>query len=172
MSNVSIVVVILLSLLAITLFVVTLRARRKQVAEKPLDLSAFRTLLDRDDEAFLRMKLSRDEFFRQKRLRIRVTWKYVRRIADNSAVAMRETSVWRQDPDVSVAEAAAETTDLAAQIRAQCLVAFAKLAIEFAFPAVQLTPAVLAPKYESLRQNLSRLGSLRPQNPAPLASAI
>lgn len=171
MSNITIVVlIVLLSLLTITFLLVALRARRKQVAEKPLDLSAFRTLIDRDDETFLRLKLSRNEFFHQKRHRIRVTWKYVRRIADNSAVAMRKTSLWRQDPNVSVAETVAEIADLAAQIRVQCLVAFAKLAVEFAFPAIQLTPATLAPKYESLRQNLSRLGSLHPQT--PMASAI
>lgn len=175
MSNISVIIVILLSLLTITLFMVGVRSRRKQAAERgvrPLDLSAFHTLMDRDDEAFLQEKLSRRQFFHLKRLRIRVTWKYVRRIADNSAIVMRVTSMSRQDPDANVAETAGQIADLAAQIRVQCLVAFAKLAVEFAFPSLQLTPAVLAPKYESLRQNLSRLGSLHPQDLAPLASAI
>jgi hypothetical protein len=175
MSNISVIIVVLLSLLTLTLFVVGLRSRRKQALNRGLrhlDLSAFHTLMDRDDEAFLRERLSRTQFFHLKRLRIRVTWKYVRRIADNSAVVMRTTSMWRQDPDVNVAETASESADLAAQIRVICLVAFAKLAAEYAFPSLQLTPAVLAPKYESLRQNLSRLGSLHPQDLAPLASAI
>lgn len=144
-----IIVVALMSLLAITLFALGWWSIRKQAANleiRHLDVSAFRTLLDRDDEEFLRQRLTRSKFSRQKRLRIRVTWKYVRRIADNSAVVMRETS-------------AGQIADLAAQIRVQCVVAFAKLAVEFAFPAVQLTPALLASKYESLRQNLSQLGS-------------
>lgn len=177
MSPISIIVVALLSLLTITLLVVGLRSRQKQAANRGvrhLDLSAFRTLLDRDDEEFLREKLTRSEFSHLKRLRIRVTWKYVRRIADNSAFVMRETSMQRLDldPNVNVAETAGQIADLAAQIRVQCVVAFAKLAVEFAFPSVQLTPAVLAPKYESLRQNLSRLGSLHPQGLAPLVAAM
>lgn len=167
MNPTSIIVVALLSLVTITLFVVGLRSRQKQAANRGVrhvDLSAFSTLLNRDDEEFFREKLTRSEFSHLKRLRIRVTWKYVRRIADNSAVAMRETSMQRLDldPNANVAETAGEIADLAAQIRVQCVVAFAKLAVEFAFPSVQLTPAVLAPKYESLRQNLSRLGSLQP----------
>ena len=175
MSNISIIVIVLLSLLTVTLFAVGLRSRHKQAASRgvrTLDLSAFHTLLDRDDEAFLRDRLSRSEFFHLKRLRIRVTWKYVRRIADNCAVVMRLTSTSRTDPDTNVAETASQIADLAAQIRVQCLVAFAKLTVEYTFPSMQLTPAVLAPKYESLRQNLSRLGSLHPQELAPLASAI
>ena len=143
-----IIVVALMS--AITLFVLGWWSLRKQAANrgvlKHVDLRAFGTLLDRDDEEFYREKLTRSEFSHLKRLRIRVTWKYVRRISDNSAVVMRETS-------------AGQIADLAVQIRLQCMVAFAKLAVEFAFPAVQLTPAVLASKYESLRQNLSQLGS-------------
>lgn len=170
--SVSMVVVVLLALLTITFFWVGLRSRRKQAGFRPLDLSAFHTLGDRDDETFFRERLSRKEFFHWKRLRIRVTWKYVRRIADNCAVAMRETSDLRFNPDTNVAATAAESVDLASQIRVRCVVAFAKLTVEYAFPSMQLTPAVLAPKYESLRQNLSRLGSLHPQDLAPLASAI
>ena len=171
----TIILVVVLAALALTLFYVGLRSRRKQAATRPvrqLDLTSFHALLDRDDEAFLRERLPRTQFFHLKRLRIRVTWKYVRRIADNSAVVLRLAGMTRQDPDPKVAEAALQVVDLATHIRLQCLVAFAKLAVEFAFPSVQLTQAVLAPKYESLRENLLRLGSLHPQDLAPLASAI
>ena len=53
----------------------------------------------------------------------------------------------------------------------QCLVAFAKLGTEFMFPSLQLTPAVLAPKYQTLRENVLRLGSLQTEN-ASLAAAL
>ena len=166
-------IVIVLALLTVTFFYLGLRSRRKHVASRPiqpLDLGAFHTLMDRDDEAFLRERLPRKEFFKLKRLRIRVTWKYVRRISDNSAVVLHVAGVTRQDPDPQVAETAAQLADLATNIRMQCLIAFAKLTMEFMLPSMQLTPAVLAPKYESLRANLSRLRSLHPQ--APVAAAI
>ena len=170
MSPGSIIVVVSLALITIALFLVGLRSRRKPATARHLDLSAFRTLLDRDDELFLRENLSRFAFSRMKRQRITVTWKYVRRIADNAAVAMRTTIEQRFDSNFDVAGTAAQIADLAAQIRIQCLIAFAKLGAEYLFPSMQLTPAVLVSKYESLRENLSRLGSLQPQDIAPLGS--
>jgi hypothetical protein len=169
----TILLVIILALFALALFFAAVRSRRKQVAAlsiQPLDLNAFHTLMDRDDETFLSERLPRKEFFRLKRLRIRVTWKYMRRIFDNSAVVQRLAGMTRQDPDPRVAETATQLAALATNIRMQCLIAFAKLTIEFALPSVQLSPAMLAPKYESLRQNLMLLRSLHPQ--APLAAAI
>jgi hypothetical protein len=38
-------------------------------------------------------------------------------------------------------------------------------------PSLQLTPAMLVPKYQSLRENLRVLGDLQTQT-APLAAAI
>lgn len=166
--------VIALVLLTFVLFFVTLRSRRKHVAERgvrPLDLGAFHTLMDRQDEEFLRDSLPRREFFHMKRLRISVTWKYVNRISDNAAAVLRVVGMSRQDADPKVAETAAEIADLATQVRTQCLIAFAKLSVEFAFPFLQLTPAMLAAKYESLQQNVSRLKALHPQNATHLASA-
>ena len=166
--------VITLSLLTLTFFFVALRSRRKHVVARgvqPLDLSAFYALMDREDETFLCEKLPRRQFFRLKRLRIGVTWKYVNRISDNSAVVLRMVGMVRQDPDPDVAATAAQLADLATQVRMQCMVAFAKLAAEFLFPSIQLNPAMLAPKYESLQQNLSRLRSLHPDNVPQLASA-
>lgn len=167
-------VVVVLALLTFTLFFIALRARRKHVAERgmqPLDLSAFSTLIDRQDEDFLRERMPRGQFFHLKRLRISVTWKYVNRISDNSAAVLRMVSIASQDADSNVAEAAAQVANLATQIRAQCLLAFAKLAVEFVFPSLQLSPAVLAPKYESLQQNLSRFKALNMGAP-PLVSAF
>lgn len=166
--------VIVLALLTFTLFFVALRARRKHIAERgvqPLDLSAFSTLIDRQDEDFLRARLPRRQFFHLKRLRISVTWKYVSRISNNSAAVLRLVSLAPQEADSSVAEAAVQVANLATQIRTQCLLSFVKLAVEFVFPSLQLSPAVLAPKYESLQQNLSRFRALN-MGATPLVSAF
>jgi hypothetical protein len=161
-----------LALLAVTLFVVALHGRAKKAEVHPLDLTAFYSLLDREDELFLRQRLPRREFSRIKREKIAVTWKYVNRISNNSAVVLKDAGMARLDPDPKIAEAALQTVDLATQIRTQCLVAFSKLAVEFMFPSMQLTPAVLVPKYESLRENVARLGSLHPRDVTALPYAI
>lgn len=162
--------VIALVLLTFALFFVGLRSRRKHVPELPLDLGAFRTLVDRQDEEFLRDRLPRKAFFQLKRLRIRVTWRYVNRMSDNSAAVLRQVGM-RQHSDPEAVEAVAQIADLATQLRTQCLIAFVKLMAEFLFPWLQLTPAMLAAKYESLQQNVSRLQALHPQNASQPASA-
>lgn len=171
MTTALIFVVVLAALTAI-LFVIALRSRSKQAVIHPIDLAAFHALMDREDEVFFRRKLPRREFSHLKRKRIAIVWKYVGRISNNSAAVLRLTSIALQDPDPKVAEAAAQIIDLASQIRTTCLIAFSKLAVEFMFPSMQLTPAVLAPKYESLRENIVRLGALHPRNLAPLPAAI
>ncbi len=141
------VIVIALALCAVVLFYTAVRSRRKQAAQsfRPVDLNAFRTLMDRDDELFMKEKLPHSKFTRLKRQRIRVTVRYA---------------------------TATQVMELAAQIRLQCLVALAKLSLEYAMPSLQLTPALLVPKYQSLRENVRRLGDLQTQTPIPLASAI
>jgi hypothetical protein len=78
----------------------------------------------------------------------------------------------RVNPMPEVASTAVQVTELAAQIRIQCLVALGKLSLEYAMPSLQLTPALLVPRYQTLRENVRRLGDLQTQTQIPLASAI
>ena len=166
--------VIALALSALLLFYVAARGRRKMAGRRvrPVDLKAFRTLTDREDEVFLRDRLPRSRFRRLKRQRIGVAVRYVNRIANNAAAVMRMGEAVRLNPDPEVAQAAAQVMDMAAQIRLQCLLAYAKLSLEFAVPSLQLTPAVLAPQYQTLRENVVRLGRLQVPGASPLPAAI
>jgi hypothetical protein len=71
-----------------------------------------------------------------------------------------------------VAQTASQIVDLATQLRLQCIVALAKLSLEYAVPSLQLTPAVLAPEYQKLRENVIRLGKLQSPGMAPMPIAI
>lgn len=166
------ILVVALALFALGLFFVAARSRRNAANDfvRPLDLQAFRTLMDRDDEHFLRESLSRSEFFRAKRQRIAVTLRYVGRISANTAIVLRMAEAARQHSNAEVVQAAAQVVDTATQIRMQCMVAFAKLTAEYMFPSLQLTPALLVPRYQALRETVSRLGTL--QKAQPLAAAI
>lgn len=167
-------IVIALALVAMMLLLVAVRNRLKQSHQtlQPVDLEALRTLTDRDDESFLREKLPNSRFRSLKRKRIRVTMSYVSRIAGNAAVVMRLSQEARLNPDPEVARVAAQVLELATEIRMQSLMAMAKLSAEFALPSLQLTPAVLAPAYQNLRENVMRLGTLGQQQLAPAAVAI
>ena len=168
------VIVIALALCAVVLFYMAVRSRRKQAVQslRQVDLTAFHTLLDRDDELFLQRKLPRSKFVGLKRHRIRVTVRYVARIASNASAVLHASEAARLSPMPEVASAAAQVTELAAQIRIQCIVAMGKLSLEYAVPSLQLTPALLVPRYQTLRENVRRLGDLQTQGQIPLASAI
>lgn len=167
-------IVIALALCAVGLFSMAARGRRRQARQsvKPVDLKAFRTLVDRDDELFLRQRLPRGEFSRLKRQRVGVTWRYVSRIAGNAAVVMRMAEAAQASADPQVVEAATQVLETATQIRTQSLVAMAKLSVEYALPSLQLTPAALAPTYQNLRETVLRLGALQTKAAAPVAIAI
>jgi hypothetical protein len=167
-----IVIVLALSALAVVYFAVRSRRESSRRSIQPVDLEAFRTLSERDDEFFLREKLPNSSFRRLKRQRIRVTLGYISRIAGNASVVMRLGQQAQLNPDPEVARTAAQILELAGQIRLQCLLAFTKLSVEFAVPSLQLTPAVLVPAYQNLRENVMRLGTLETQSLAPLPLAI
>jgi hypothetical protein len=168
------VIVIALALCAVMLFYMAVRGRRTQAGQsfRTVDLNAFRTLMDRDDERFMRENLPRSKFSHLKRQRIRVTVRYVARIASNASAVMHVGEAARMSSAPEVAQAAAQVMELATQIRLQCLVALTKLSLEYAVPSLQLNPAMLVPKYQSLRENLRLLGDLQTQNMVPLATAI
>ena len=128
------VIVIALALCAVVLFYMAVRSRRKVgvQAVRPVDLKAFRTLMDRDDELFLLTRLPRSRFARIKRQRIRVTSRYVARIAANASAVLHMGEAARSNSTPEVAQAAAQVMELATQIRMQCLIAMGKLAMEYA----------------------------------------
>lgn len=167
-------IVIALALCAIGLFYMAVRGRTKgaRQAVRPVDLKAFRTLMDREDEIFLKERLPRSRFAHLKRQRVSVTMRYVGRIANNASIVMRMGEAARFNPDPEVAKTAAQIIELASQLRLQCLVALGKLSLEFTLPSLQLKPAVLAPEYQKLRENVSRLGALQKQEVAPVPVAI
>lgn len=166
--------IIAFALSALLLLYVAVRSRRKTARRRiqPVDLKAFRTLTDRGDELFLRERLPGSRFRRLKRQRIGVTVRYVSRIAGNAAAVMRLGEAARLSPETEVAQAAVQVMEMAAQIRLQCIKAYAKLSLEFAVPSLQLTPAVLAPQYQTLRENVARLGRLQTAGATPLPAAI
>src|SRR6476661_8267881 len=159
------VIVIALALCAVMLFYMAVRGRIKKAGQsfRPVDLNAFHTLIDRGDELFMKEKLPRSKFVRLKRQRIRVTARYVGRIASNASAVLHASAAVRVSPMPEVAAAAAQVTGLAAQIRMQCLVAWGKLSLEYAIPSLQLTPALLVPRYQTLREMCVAWAIYRPR---------
>jgi hypothetical protein len=139
---------------------------------QPVDVDAFRSLMDRADEMFLRKNTSLAAFCHIKRQRIRVRGRYIRRIADHAAAFMRLSASARMIPDSEIGELVSQIVGSAARLRFQCLAASIKLAVEFAFPLLQITPTGLAQKYQTLRENVLRFNALRSQKASALLTMV
>ncbi len=163
------IVIAVFALCAVVIFLVALGNLGSHAIQHSVDLKAFRLLMDRADENFLRAKLSRSAFFRLKRQRTKVTWGYVSRMSFNAKIVLQDAGRERTNTNPLVVEEAAKTVALAGQIRTQCLVAYAKMAAEYVWPSLQMTPARLESQYESLRDSVARLASLQPQNASAVA---
>ena len=141
---------------------ITIRHPFRHAALRPVDMVALDTLLDPGDEVFLRSNLSHAPFLKLRRKRIRLTQKYVSRIADNAACVLQLVMAAPQ-----ASEAVQETSQvkvLAMQIRLQCLLAMGKLSIEYIFPGLELAPFKTVPQYQSLCSSMMNLSKLMPQN--------
>src|SRR5687768_15542554 len=113
--------ILLLALFVMVLLVRAARGRAQLIANieklpdytQPLDLPAFRNLVSRHDEQYLRENLSYGEYRRVQRLRLRSALEYVRRATNNAAVLVRLGESARRNADPAVASAAQELIVLA-----------------------------------------------------------
>src|SRR5262249_58590319 len=101
-------IVIALALGALALLYSTARSLHQASSKRmrPVDVTALRTLMDREDEEFLRNKLPRGRFTHLKRRRILVTFRYEGRISANSAVVMPVGESAGLHPETSAAQTA------------------------------------------------------------------
>jgi hypothetical protein len=134
-------------------------ARVQAGSPRPFDVDAFAALLDREDELFQRARLPYAEFSRLKRRRIRVAFLYLERLSATLAAIlhMRSREWLLAGNDDQVDSLASLASDLASHIRVQCLIAYAKLSIEFVFPEIRFSPAVLIMECKSLKATVVEL---------------
>ena len=126
------------------------------------DLEAFAAVLDPEDEAYLRSMLSKSAFLRLKRKRIRVALKYLTRLGANMAgiLHIRNTEWLLASENAPFDSAASVASDLASHIRVLCFIAYAKLSLEFLFPARQFSPVELIGDYRSLKGVLAEMQNI------------
>lgn len=155
-------------------FAILLRAARgqkfriQQVSEldactQPVDLAAFRNLVDAEEENYLRASLPADEFRRLQRERMLAAAEYVRRTAHNAVVLLSLGEAVRRDADVEVAESARQLVNSALRLRMNALLALGTLYLRIAVPGSHLSLSGVIEKYETLTERVVRLSRL--QNP-------
>ena len=101
---------------------------------RPVDLEAFRNLVDPAEEDFLHSNLSPRQFREVQRERMRAALEYVQNTAHNAAFLLRVGERGPQNADPRIAQAGRQLIDSALRLRAYALLSAAKLYVRMVFP--------------------------------------
>jgi hypothetical protein len=130
----------------------------------PVDIEAFRNLIDLREEQFLRGNLSPAEFRAIHRQRLHAAVEYVRDVAHNASVLLYLGEAARQSEEPSIAEAGGKLVDSALRLR---LYAFRSIGIFYLAMIFSNTPVSslgLAERYERMTRLVILLGCLQYPN--------
>lgn len=131
---------------------------------QPVDLPAFRNLVDPAEEEYLRARLNPADFRAIHRERVWAALEYVQRASHNAALLVRAGQAAQRDPDPSVAAAAMELVNNAIELRLHAFIVQVALYLRLVVPGSQIYGQALATRYQVARENLGRL--VRLQEPA------
>jgi len=162
-------VLIAIAILALAFFFGMLRGRAAAVPDvsdlrdqvRPVDLAAFRNLVDPDEESYLREHLPRGEFRAIRRERLRAGIDYVQCVVANAVLLLRVGEAARRSQDPEVAAAGQELVNSALRLRIYALLAQGKLYARILIPGLRISPARISDSYEHLAGMVSRLGRLQ-----------
>lgn len=163
------IVVAVLSLMVVFRFAVS---RSLQISSQssvagqiqPLDVEAFRNLADPAEDEYLRMRLTRSEYWRVRRLRLRALARYVQAAARNAVVLIEIGQSAIQSTDSNTANAARELVDDALLLRRNATFALCRIYVAIAWPSAGFAAAPILARYQRLNGSAMLLGRL--QNPA------
>jgi hypothetical protein len=127
---------------------------------RPVDVEAFRNLIDPAETAFLRSNLPPPEFRKVERQRLRAAVEYISCAAHNARVLMRMGEAARHSPEPAVAEAGEKLVNTAIRLRVYAFQVTAKLYLRMVLPGAQLAPVGLAEHYERMTGLVLLLGRM------------
>ena len=138
---------------------------------RPVDLAAFRNLIDPSEEDYLRGHLPAGKFRSIQRQRMRAALEYVQRTAYNAALLMRVGEAARQSENAEIASAASALVNDALRLRMNAGLAILFLYARIALPGSRISVGRVTDVYESLTAGLLRLTRLQDPAAAPRISA-
>jgi len=124
----------------------------------PVDVEAFRNLIDPAEEEFLRSRLQPRDFRRIQRERLRAAVEYIAGAARNAAILLRLAEAARHSPDPAVVHSAQKLTDEATRLRLYAFQAIPRLYLAMLFPTRRTAPLRVAESYEQMTQQVISLG--------------
>lgn len=139
---------------------------------RPVDLEAFRNLVDPREEDFLRDHLLPQQFRSVQRQRLRAAREYIRNTAHNATFLLRLGEAAMRSPDPRIAQAGKQLIHSALRLRAYSLLSCAKLYVRTLFPEARLSYGELADNYQHLSALASQLALIQHPTQAARLSAL
>jgi len=139
---------------------------------RPVDIDAFRNLMDPQEEDYLRANLVPCDFRVIQRERSRAAIDYIRNTAHNAAFLLHLGEAASRSADPRVALAGKQLIDSAVRLRVYALLAIAKLYLRIALPHARLSPTRLAEKYQDLSSLAGQLAHMQAPSQAVRLSAL
>ena len=127
---------------------------------RPIDVHAFRNLIDQREEEFLRQRLPAHEFRSVHRERMLAAVEYVWCAAQNAAILIRLGEVAKLDSDPAISAAAGKLVDNALRLRLYAFQAIPRLYLGILFPHTSLKPYFIAETYDIMTRQVVMLGCL------------
>lgn len=131
---------------------------------QPIDIEAFRNLIDHEEDEYLGQRLPANEFRAVRRARLRATASYIRTAGANAAVLAYLGQSALLAKDVATADAARQLVDSALLLRRNAAFALVRVYVALVWPNAGLAAAGVLRGYEQLSGSAMLLGRL--QNPA------
>jgi hypothetical protein len=128
---------------------------------QPVDVEAFRNLIDEREEEFLRERLPGAEFRSIMRERKLAAIEYIWCAAQNAGILIRLGEAAKQSPDPAVAAAAEKLYDNALRLRLYAFKAVPKLYLGVLVPGAGLGPCPVAETYDTITRQAVTLGCLQ-----------
>lgn len=139
---------------------------------RPVDLDAFRNLVDPGEEDFLRAHLLARQFRAVQRERMWAALEYVQNTAHNAAFLLRVGEAATRSTDTRIAQAGKQLIESALRLRACALLSAAKLYLRLVFPEARLSYGRLADLYESLSVLAGQLTRMQQSTQTARLSAL
>ena len=130
---------------------------------EPIDIEAFRNLVDPMENEYLRRRLPGAEFRRVQRERLRAAGAYIRVAGKNAAVLIAIGQAALSSTDGATVEAARQLVDNALLLRRNASFALLRIYVALAWPHSAFAAAPVLHGYEQLSGRAMLLGRL--QNP-------
>lgn len=160
---------LVLAFLAVIFFLAAARGRSSSVRQlsdlqgqtRPVDIAAYRNLVDPAEEQFLKEKLPPADFRRIQRERLLAARDYIHCAAANAAVLLRVGEAARASEDPGIAQAGQDLVNQALRLRLYALIAETKLLVAFLLPGHHISASGVSDAYEKLTGAVGRLGRLQ-----------